>query len=103
MNSFDMQVVHISCHITTTKYKNFKMINLIHIVSILNFVFTIVFYTTGWTKQDLICICFKKIKINLIYSIFEYVYIYNTSRFIGMWANEPHYELWPLSGPKIYT
>jgi hypothetical protein len=47
MNSFDMQVVHISCHITTTKYKNFKMINLIHMVSILNFVFTIVFYTTG--------------------------------------------------------
>jgi hypothetical protein len=38
-----MQVVHISYHITTTKYKNFKMINLIHMISILNFIFTIVF------------------------------------------------------------
>jgi hypothetical protein len=44
MNSFDMQVVHIRCHITTMKYKNFKIINLIHTISILNSVFTIVFY-----------------------------------------------------------
>jgi hypothetical protein len=44
MNVFDMQVVYISCHITTTKYYDFKMINLIHMISILNFVFTIVFY-----------------------------------------------------------
>jgi hypothetical protein len=51
-----MQVVHISCHITTRKYKNFKMINLIHMISILNSVFTIVFYATSLTKQDLICI-----------------------------------------------
>jgi hypothetical protein len=41
-----MQVVHISCHITATKYKNFKLINLIHIIVILNFIFTIVFYAT---------------------------------------------------------
>jgi hypothetical protein len=40
-----MQVIHISCHITITKYKNFKMINLIHMISILNFVFFIVLYT----------------------------------------------------------
>jgi hypothetical protein len=33
-------------YITTTKYKNFKIINLIHMISILNFVFIIVFYTT---------------------------------------------------------
>jgi hypothetical protein len=46
MNSLNMQVVHISYHITTTKYKNFKIINLIHMISILNFNFTIVFYTT---------------------------------------------------------
>jgi hypothetical protein len=44
MNSIDMQMVHISCHITIIKYKNFKMINLIHMIFILNSVFTIVFY-----------------------------------------------------------
>jgi hypothetical protein len=46
MNSLDMQVVHISCHITTIKYKYFKIINLIHMISILNSIFTIVFYVT---------------------------------------------------------
>jgi hypothetical protein len=46
MNYLDMQVVHISYHITTTKYKFFKMINLIQIISILNSVSTIVFYAT---------------------------------------------------------
>jgi hypothetical protein len=60
MNSLDMQVVHINCHITTTKYIIFKMINLIHMISILNSVFTIVFYTMGCTKQDLICIHFEE-------------------------------------------
>jgi hypothetical protein len=48
MNSLDIQMIyisyHITCHITTTKYKNFKMINLIYMISILNSVFTIVFY-----------------------------------------------------------
>jgi hypothetical protein len=39
-----MQVIQISYHITTTYYKNFKMINLIHMISILNSVFTIMFY-----------------------------------------------------------
>jgi hypothetical protein len=39
-----MHVVHISCHITITKYKIFKIINLIHIISILNFIFTLVLY-----------------------------------------------------------
>jgi hypothetical protein len=34
MNSLDMQVVHINSHITTTKYIIFKMINLIHMISI---------------------------------------------------------------------
>jgi hypothetical protein len=46
MNSLDMQVVYISCHITTIKYKFFKMINLIHMISVLNLVFIIVFYAT---------------------------------------------------------
>jgi hypothetical protein len=45
MNSFHMQVVHISYHIITIKYKNFKMRNLIHMIYILNYVFIIVFYT----------------------------------------------------------
>jgi hypothetical protein len=39
-----MKVVHINYHITTTKYKFFKMINLIHMISILNSIFIIVFY-----------------------------------------------------------
>jgi hypothetical protein len=34
-----MQVVHINYHITIIKYKNFKMINLIHTKSILNSIF----------------------------------------------------------------
>jgi hypothetical protein len=41
-----MQVVHIRCYITTTKYKNLKMINLIHMISILNFIFNIMLYMT---------------------------------------------------------
>jgi hypothetical protein len=44
MNSLNMQVVHIKCHITMTKHENFKMINLIHMILILNSFFTIVFY-----------------------------------------------------------
>jgi hypothetical protein len=42
---FDMQLVHISCHVTTIKYKIFKMI-LIYMIFILNSVFTIVLYVT---------------------------------------------------------
>jgi hypothetical protein len=41
-----MQMVHISYHITTIKYKYFKMINLIYMISILNYVLTIVLYET---------------------------------------------------------
>jgi hypothetical protein len=44
MNFLYMQVVHISYHITTTKYKNLKIFNLIHMTSILNSIFIIVFY-----------------------------------------------------------
>jgi hypothetical protein len=69
MNSLDMQVVHISCHITITKYKNFKIINLIHMISILNSIFTIVFYVMRLTKQDLLCIFFEESlnQLNLLY------------------------------------
>jgi hypothetical protein len=43
-----MQVVNINYHITTIKYKNFKMINLI---SILNSIFTILFYAMRWKNK----------------------------------------------------
>jgi hypothetical protein len=52
------------------------MINLTHIVFILNFVFTIMIYTMRWTKLDPTYICFNFLhmfwffKINLIYFIF---------------------------------
>jgi hypothetical protein len=71
-----MQVVHISCHTTTIKYKNFKMINLIHMIFILNSIFTIVLYVTRWVKQDLICIYFEEFlnQLNLFY-ILIYLYL----------------------------
>jgi hypothetical protein len=40
--------------------------------------------------------------MNLICSIFTYVYIYNISRVIGMQANEPYYVLWSLYVLKEY-
>jgi hypothetical protein len=36
-------MIHIGYHIIIIKYKHFKIINLIHIIFILNFVFIIVF------------------------------------------------------------
>jgi hypothetical protein len=39
-------MVHISYHITTTKYIFFKITNIINMISILNFIFTIVLYVT---------------------------------------------------------
>jgi hypothetical protein len=64
-----MQVGHINYHITTMKHKNFKMINLLYMVSILNSVFTIVLYVTRWTKQDLIYIFFEEFsnELNLLH------------------------------------
>jgi hypothetical protein len=47
MNSLDIQVIHIICHITITKYKNFKIINLIHMIFILNSVFSLCY-----TRRD---------------------------------------------------
>jgi hypothetical protein len=47
-------------HITTNEYKKIKMINLSHMISILNFVFTILFYVMRWTKQYLTCIYFTE-------------------------------------------
>jgi hypothetical protein len=93
MNSLDMQVVNINCHITTIKYKNLKMIDLFHIISILNFVFIIVFYGMGWTKQDLIYICFEEFlnQLNLLYIwicvYFQYIKIYgHVSKWDALWV-----------------
>jgi hypothetical protein len=53
VNSFNIQVVNISCHIITIKYKNIKMINLIHI-SILIFVFyCVILDETNKTRSHL--------------------------------------------------
>jgi hypothetical protein len=46
-NSLGMQVIHINYHIIITKYKNFKMIHLIHIIFILNF-----FFPLCYTRRD---------------------------------------------------
>jgi hypothetical protein len=83
MNSLEMQGVYISCHITTVKYKNFKIINLTHTISILNSVLPL--YSTRQDEQNKISFAYvlEKFKINLIYYIFEYVYIYNRSRFMS--------------------
>jgi hypothetical protein len=71
-----MQTIHLSIHFSiqlinlfNAIYKNFKMINITYVVSIFNFVFTVVFYAMIWTKQDHICICFKEIlsQLNLLY------------------------------------
>jgi hypothetical protein len=61
MNSLNMQVVHISYHITTTKYKFFKMINLIHMIFILNFIFDHCVLYDEMNKIRSHCICSKKI------------------------------------------
>jgi hypothetical protein len=43
-----------------SKYKIFKMINLTHMIFILNSVFTIVFYMRRWRKQDPLAYVLKK-------------------------------------------
>jgi hypothetical protein len=52
-----------------TWYIFFKMINLTHMISIFNSVFTVVFYMTRWTKLDTTCICFEEFinQHNLLY------------------------------------
>jgi hypothetical protein len=71
-------MVHIDYHITIAKYNFFKkMINLIHVISISNYVFEdlIVFYATRWTKQYLIYMCFKK-KLNQLNLIYIWICLY---------------------------
>jgi hypothetical protein len=46
-----MQTIHLSGQIMiSTKIQNFKMINLTHMISILNSVFTVVLYVTEMDK-----------------------------------------------------
>jgi hypothetical protein len=57
------------------------MINLTHMIYILNYVFTIVFYTMRWTKLDITCMCFEEF-INQLNLLYIYIYLYlqqNTS------------------------
>jgi hypothetical protein len=50
-------------------YKKFKMSNLTHMISILSFIFIVVFYATRWVKFDPVCIWFIEFinQLNLIY------------------------------------
>jgi hypothetical protein len=56
------------------------MINLTHIISILNFIFTVMIYAVKWLKLDLTYICLEEFlnQLNLLY-----VYIWNRIRFMG--------------------
>jgi hypothetical protein len=58
------------------------MINLTHMISILNSVFTVMFYVARWSKLDLTCICFKEFlnQLNLLY-----IYICNRTKYIEFW------------------
>jgi hypothetical protein len=47
-------------------YKNFKIIYLTHMIFILNYVFTILFYAMRWTKLYHTCICFEQFLNQLI-------------------------------------
>jgi hypothetical protein len=85
-----MQTIHLNIHFSiqlinlfSSIYKNFKMINITYMISILNYVFTVVFYATRWTKQDHICICFKEIlnQLNLLY-IYICLYLQSILNFV---------------------
>jgi hypothetical protein len=67
-NQHSINICHISISLISSVtlsciLKNFNIIYLTHMIFILNFVFTIVFYATRWIKLDLTCICFQKIII----------------------------------------
>jgi hypothetical protein len=66
------------------------MINLTYRISILNSIFTVVFYVTRWTKQDHTYIYFEEFlnQLNLLY-------IYNTFKILfsplcSLWWDEPN-------------
>jgi hypothetical protein len=64
----------ISCHIIV--HEKIKIIYLTHIVSILNFIFTVVFYPTRLTKLDNTYICFDEFlnQFNLFYKYRMIIY-----------------------------
>jgi hypothetical protein len=51
------------------------MINLTHMIFMLNSVFTIVFYVMRWIKQDHTCIYFKEF-LNQLILLYIYIYLY---------------------------
>jgi hypothetical protein len=51
------------------------MINLTHMISILNSIFIHVFYAMRWTKLDIACICFNEF-INQLNLLYIYIYLY---------------------------
>jgi hypothetical protein len=62
-----MQTIHLNIHFSiqlinsfSAIYKNFKIINITYMISILNFIFMVVFHAMRWIKHDHICICFEK-------------------------------------------
>jgi hypothetical protein len=56
-------------------YRNFKMINLTHMISILNYVFTVVSYVTRRIKLNTVCIYFKEF-INQLNLLYIYICLY---------------------------
>jgi hypothetical protein len=62
------------------------MINITYMISILNFIFTVVFYVTKWTKHDHICICFEEI-LNQLNLLYIYICLYLQSILIFVFSN----------------
>jgi hypothetical protein len=55
--------------------KKIKIINLTYMISILNSIFTVVFYAMRWIKLDPTCTCFAK-KINQLNLLYIYMFLY---------------------------
>jgi hypothetical protein len=66
------------------------MINLTHMIFILNSVFTVVFYVARWTKLDITCIYFEEFinQLNLLY-LCIYLYLQQNKSYgiVGPWTN----------------
>jgi hypothetical protein len=56
--------------------KKLKIIYLTLMISILNYIFTVVFYPVRWTKLDYTCICFEEFlnQLNLLYKYRMIIY-----------------------------
>jgi hypothetical protein len=69
INTYHINTYLASAATTSCMVKNFKIIYLTHMISILNSVFTVVFYPLRWTKLDHTCICFEEFlnQLNLLY------------------------------------